>query len=237
MTNDPNSSRVALVTGANRGLGTEIARQLLTRGFHVWVTARHLPDAQATAGALGPHARPLQLDVSSPTSITTAIDHAIGALGRIDVLINNAGITDGLQPATGPDFALAAATLETNVLGAWRTATAVIPHMVAAGYGRIVNISSNLGSLHHMTDAAGEPAYRVSKAALNALTRLLAAELAGTGVLVNAASPGWTRTDMGGAHAPRDVEEGADTPVWLATLPETAHTTGQLFYDREPLTW
>lgn len=230
-------AHVALVTGASRGLGKEIARQLLDRGLHVWVSARTLSHAEQACRALGPTAHPLLLDVTSPASITRAVAQATSQLGRIDVLVNNAGVTDGPQRATRADFSLVRTTLDTNLVGAWRTANAVIPHMVAAGYGRIVNISSNLGSLHQMTNDAGEPAYRVSKAALSALTRVLAAELTETGILVNAASPGWTHTDMGGPNAPRSVEQGADTPVWLATLPTGDHTTGGLFYDREPLPW
>ncbi|WP_079032079.1 SDR family oxidoreductase [Streptomyces specialis] len=126
--------------------------------------------------------------------------------------------------------------MEVDLLGAWRLADAVVPHMRSAGYGRIVKVSSNLGSLSLMTSGS-EPAYRVSKAALNAMTRFLAADLTGTGILVNAASPGWVRADMGGPGAPRPPEQGADTPVWLATLPDDATTTGGLFYDRQPLPW
>jgi NAD(P)-dependent dehydrogenase (short-subunit alcohol dehydrogenase family) len=230
-------SRVALVTGAARGLGAEISRQLIDRGLRVLVCARKRKQAESVCHNLGPAACPLVLNVTSTESITSAVQQAIAQTGRIDVLVNNAGVAiDGDQQAINVDFRILEATLETNLIGAWRMANAVIPQMVGAGYGRIVNISSNLGSLSLMTRGQ-EPTYRVSKAALNAMTRVLAADLVDTGVLVNAASPGWTRTDMGGPNAPRSVEQGADTPVWLATLPEGDETTGGLFYDREPLPW
>ncbi|MGW3568639.1 SDR family NAD(P)-dependent oxidoreductase [Streptomyces sp. NPDC000941] len=175
--------------------------------------------------------------VTSPTSINHAVRQGIERSGRIDVLVNDAGVAlDGSQRAIGADYRIVQETWETNLLGTWRVADAVIPHMVTAGYGRVVNLSSNLASLTEMTEDQ-EPAYRVSKAAVSALTRVLAADLRETGVLVNAASPGWTRTDMGGPRAPRSVEQGADTPVWLATLPPGDTTTGGLFYDRKPLPW
>lgn len=177
----------------------------------------------------------LRLDVTRPETIHTAVDYALDRFGAIDVLVNNAGISDGPQNPVTIDFAVAEQVWDVNVTGAWRTANAVIPIMRDKGYGRIVNVSSTLGSLHHMTKAS-EPAYRVSKAALNALTRVLAANVAGTGILVNAASPGWVRTDLGGPNAPRTVEQGADTPVWLATLPDDG-PTGGFFYERTPLEW
>lgn len=229
--------RVALVTGGSRGLGAEISRQLVKAGLRVLVAARNVDQADEVSRSLGGRAVPLSLDVASPDSVTAAVEYAITRMGRVDVLINNAGVAlDGAQRAIGVDYRLLDTTLLTNLIGPWRMADAVVPHMVRSGYGRIVNVSSNLGSLAGMTQGQ-EPAYRVSKAALNALTRILAADLRGTGVLVNAASPGWTRTAMGGAKAPRSVEQGADTPVWLATLAEGNETTGGLFYDREPLPW
>jgi NAD(P)-dependent dehydrogenase (short-subunit alcohol dehydrogenase family) len=125
-------------------------------------------------------------------------------------------------------------TFETNLFGAVRMCREVVPHMKKLRYGRIVNMSSGLGQMSQMT--AGSPAYRVSKAALNALTLTLAAELKGTGILVNSMSPGWVRTDMGGPDAPRNVEEAADTAVWLSLLPSSG-PTGQFFRDRKPIPW
>lgn len=233
-----NSRRVALVTGANRGIGYAIAAQLAERDIHVVATARDVEQAKRTATDLidrGRTASGVPLDVTKPDTITAAVQHTLDHHGRIDILVNNAGISDGDQQPSYIDLELTSRVLQVNVLGAWQCAEAVVPAMRAARYGRIVNLSSTLGSLHHMTRPT-EPAYRVSKAALNAVTRVLAAELAGTGILVNSASPGWVRTDLGGPNAPRSVEQGADTPVWLATLSDDG-PTGGFFYDREPLEW
>jgi NAD(P)-dependent dehydrogenase (short-subunit alcohol dehydrogenase family) len=232
------SRRIALVTGANRGIGHAIARQLAERDIHVVATARDIGQANRTASELasrGFAASGARLDVTEPDTITAAVQHALDRYGRIDILVNNAGISDGDQLPSDIDLKLTSRVWRVNVLGAWECAEAVIPAMRSAGYGRIVNLSSTLGSLHHMTRPT-EPAYRVSKAALNAVTRVLAAELAGSGILVNSASPGWVRTDLGGPNAPRSVDQGADTPVWLATLPDDG-PTGGFFYEREPLEW
>ena len=176
-----------------------------------------------------------RLDVDDPAGIDSCVARVVDRYGRLDVLVNNAGISDGAQRATTPDTKLCEQVWRTNVTGAWLCTAAVVPIMRARGYGRVVNVSSTMGSLARMT-AWSEPAYRVSKAALNALTRVLAAELSGSGILVNAASPGWVRTDLGGPRAPRSVAEGADTPVWLATLPDDG-PTGGFFLDRSPLDW
>jgi NAD(P)-dependent dehydrogenase (short-subunit alcohol dehydrogenase family) len=218
------TSRTALVTGANRGLGTAIADGLDQLGIRVW---------RGTRGAVGAE-RDVRLDVREPGSVTAAVRRVLDEDGRIDILVNNAGITDHGQSPVNADLDWAARVWETNVLGAWRCTQEVLPAMRSAGYGRIVNISSTLGSLALM-DRPSEPGYRVSKAALNALTRVLAAELGGTGVLINAASPGWVHTDMS-PTAPRTAAEGADTPIWLATLP-TDGPTGGFFRDGQPLDW
>lgn len=229
---------VALVTGANRGIGFAIARKLAERDVHVALAARDREQGQHAARALtdsGLRASDVVLDVSRPATVEAAVSSILGEYGRIDVLVNNAGITDGDQQPSTADSDLVSEVLRVNVLGTWRCCSAVIPAMREAGYGRIVNLSSTLGSLHYM-DGSSEPAYRVSKAGLNALTRVLAAELAETGILVNSASPGWVASGMGGPRAPRTVEQGADTPVWLATLPADG-PTGGFFYDRKPLEW
>ncbi|WP_165988569.1 SDR family oxidoreductase [Streptomyces sp. YIM 98790] len=232
------SPRVALVTGANRGIGLAIAQGLAERGLHAVLAARSENAAEREADELrsqGLHASAQQLDVTDPASVARAVADTTHEHGRLDVLINNAGIAiDRGQPAGSPDFEKIHATLETNLLGAWRCCAAAIPEMRKHGYGRIVNITSHLGSISTM--AGTNVSYRVSKASLNALTRILAAELKDAGILVNAASPGRTNTRMAYGETTRTPEEAADTPIWLATLPDEG-PTGQLFYDREPLPW
>jgi NAD(P)-dependent dehydrogenase (short-subunit alcohol dehydrogenase family) len=231
--------RVALVTGANRGIGLEIARQLGARGYHLVVGSRTQDSGEKAAQQLrdvGYSSSAVALDVSDAGSITTGVSAAIRELGRIDVLVNNAGIAidgPGHRPSH-PRQETVRSTLETNLFGAWECARAVLPSMRSAGYGRIVNMSSNMASLT-LTESDESPAYRISKAALNMLTVLLAAEVRAEGILVNAASPGYTRTDMS-PNATRSVEQGADTPVWLATLPPDG-PSGGYFYERAPLPW
>jgi NAD(P)-dependent dehydrogenase (short-subunit alcohol dehydrogenase family) len=230
----PDQQRVALVTGANRGLGREIALQLASKRIHVVLTARDENTAGRASADLrsqGLSASSARLDVTDPGSIA----QTIAGLPRVDILINNAGITDGNQRASNIAAEEVRRVLEVNLLGAWQCATAVIPLMLSQQYGRIVNISSRLASLTTMTSGT-EPAYRVSKTALNAFTRVLAADVAGTGVLVNACSPGWIRTELGGPDAPTTVEQGASTPVWLATLPSHG-PTGGFFADNAPVSW
>lgn len=224
-------TRVALVTGANRGIGRAIAELLAEHGLEVVVGARNLAAANRAAAEIGRGARAVQLDVTDDASVAAAF----GGLDRLDVLVNNAAIHyDTWQHASAADLDVAREALETNVLGAWRCAIAAVELMRRALYGRIVNVSSGSGSITEPSPAT--PAYAVSKAALNMLTRSLALDLRGSGILVNAACPGWVRTDMGGAGAPRSPREGADTPVWLATLPDDG-PTGGFFRDRRPAAW
>lgn len=232
-------SAVAVVTGGARGLGVEICRRMAALGYTVVLAARNLSDARSVAGELGQRVHPFQLDVTDPTGPTgpTSVADAVAErFGRLDVWVNNAAVVDAdhARPAT-VDLDQVEVVLDTNLIGTWRCAQVALPHMLRRNHGRIVNVTSTLGALASVTDAT-DPAYRVSKAALHMLTRILAAETAGTGVLVNAASPGWARTDMGGPSAPRTAAEAADTPVWLATLPENG-PTGGLFHDRQPYPW
>jgi NAD(P)-dependent dehydrogenase (short-subunit alcohol dehydrogenase family) len=230
--------RVALVTGANRGLGLAIARGLAQYGLHVVVAGRSEQAIHAVATDLanaGLTASAHQLDVTDPASVIRAFRDTAKQLGRLDVLVNNAGIAiDGDRLAAQPDFERIQATLETNLLGAWRCCAAAVREMRPHGYGRIVNITSHLGSIRTMADK--NVSYRVSKAGLNALTRILAAELRGSGILVNATSPGVINTRMAYGETTRTPETGADTAVWLATLPDDG-PTGKLFYERRPLEW
>jgi NAD(P)-dependent dehydrogenase (short-subunit alcohol dehydrogenase family) len=232
------AERVALVTGANRGIGQAIARGLAERQFTVLLAARRLAEAEAAALPLdvaGWDVEPCQLDVTDPASVEALHARVSATHGRLDVLVNNAGAHyDTSQQAASADLALVQAALDVNLLGPWRLCEAFIPLMRRHRYGRIVNLSSGAGAFAEA--GPGTPAYSVSKAALNMLTVKLAAELRGSGILVNAACPGWVRTRMGGASAPRTPEQGADTPLWLAALP-AGGPTGGFFRDREPISW
>jgi NAD(P)-dependent dehydrogenase (short-subunit alcohol dehydrogenase family) len=232
------AGRVALVTGANRGLGLETCRQLLARGMRVVMTGRDerlVAHAVQTVDHEGGQVLGLRLDVTDPRSIETAGRAAFARFGAVDVVINNAAVllfesADVLAiPRDGFDR-----TFTSNLLGAVEVCRVFVPAMADRGYGRVVNVSSGAGQLSRMSGYA--PAYSISKAALNAFTRILAETYRGRGVLANAVDPGWVRTDMGGRAAPRSVEEGADTIVWLATLPENG-PTGGFFRDRRPIEW
>ncbi|GAA2972065.1 SDR family oxidoreductase [Streptomyces lactacystinicus] len=237
MTTNP-AQRVALVSGGNRGLGLAVATRLAEQGMHVVLGVRDRLAGQEAERALadkGLAVHSHELNVTDPASVARAVADIGAELGRLDVLINNAAVAvDRLQAAAAPDFERVRATLDTNLLGAWRLAAAAVPEMRKNDYGRIVNITSHLGSQSNM--GTGNVSYRVSKAGLNALTQILAAELTGTGILVNAASPGRTNTRMAYGETDRTPDEAADTPVWLATLPDGG-PTGGLFYEREPLGW
>jgi NAD(P)-dependent dehydrogenase (short-subunit alcohol dehydrogenase family) len=218
--------RVALVSGANRGLGLEISSQLARRGFHVLLGSRDQSRGAAAAEKLAADGLVVdarQLDVTDEGSVQRLVSEVRERPGRLDVLVNNAGVGGSrAEEGTTVNFDAVRRTLETNLFGAWRLCQAFIPLMRERGFGRIVNVSSGAGRLTYMNGRL--PAYRVSKTALNAVTRILADELTGTGVLVNSADVGWVRTDMGGPNARSSVEQGADTPVWLATLGDDGPT-------------
>ncbi|HET6957839.1 MAG TPA: SDR family oxidoreductase [Vicinamibacterales bacterium] len=231
------SSRTALVTGGNRGIGLEVCRQLAEREYRVILTARDLSKAETAAHSLVPSGSVLgaQLDVTDAESIRSLVAHLARQRIDVDVLVNNAAILlDEGTDIVDLEIADLRSTFETNVFGAVAVAQAFVPGMVARRYGRIVNVSSEAGQLASMGTYA--PAYSMSKAALNAFTRQLATATRGSGVLVNSACPGWVRTDMGGAAAPRSVQEGADTIVWLATIGAKG-PTGGFFSDRKPIAW
>jgi NAD(P)-dependent dehydrogenase (short-subunit alcohol dehydrogenase family) len=228
---------VALVSGSNRGIGREVARQLAELGHQVIVTARD-PDAATSAAAELSDGGRLsvegeELDVTDEGSVQRLVERVRRDPGRLDVLVNNAGV----QGEVGTSVASASLddahlTVETNLFGPWRLIQELLPLLRESPSARIVNVSSGAGQLSDMN--GGYPGYRVSKTALNALTRVLSNEE--PGVLVNSMCPGWVRTDMGGPSATRSVEEGADTAVWLATLPDDG-PTGGFFRNREPIPW
>jgi NAD(P)-dependent dehydrogenase (short-subunit alcohol dehydrogenase family) len=231
--------KIALVTGANRGIGREICRQLAMKGFTVILGARTLDKATRAADALardGAAAEPVALDLTDPRSVNAAAKTVEERHGRLDVLVNNAGVLfdqdDWGGGIAGLDEKVLRDTLETNLIGTYRVCRAFFPLLKKTGGARIVNVSSGAGQLEGM--GLGAPAYKISKTAVNALTKILAAEGA-RDVRVNAACPGWVNTDMGGPGAPRTAEEGADGIVWLAA--SATAPTGGFFRDRKPIPW
>ena len=227
--------RVALVSGANRGIGREIVRQLAEMGITTILGSRDEEKGRTAAEGMDGKVVVKRLDVIDEDSVDRLTSFVEDEFGRLDILVNNAGIAnDSGQRGVDADLGSVREALEANLFGAWRLCKVFVPLMQRNGYGRIVNISSGMGALNDM--GGGSPAYRVSKTTLNALTRILASELRGSGILVNSVCPGWVRTDMGGSDASRSVEEGADTPIWAATLPDNG-PTGGFFRDRRPVSW
>jgi NAD(P)-dependent dehydrogenase (short-subunit alcohol dehydrogenase family) len=220
--------RVALVTGTSRGIGAEIARQLAAdHGFVVYAGARDPDDVEGAEGIL-----PIELDVTDEDEIFAAAERVGSDIGHLDALVNNAGVYGDPVGAADYDIDRAHEVLEVNTFGPWRLIEAFLPLLQRSEAPRIVNVSSGAGQLSDMNGGRG--AYRVSKAALNALTKTLAWDE--SDIKINAMCPGWVRTDMGGSGAPKSVEEGADTAVWLATLPDDG-PTGGFFRNREPIPW
>jgi NAD(P)-dependent dehydrogenase (short-subunit alcohol dehydrogenase family) len=229
-------TRVVLVTGANRGIGRELARQLALRGDVVVLTARELAKAERAAAALPGQERVLarRLEVTDPATIEQVAADLDRRYGRLDALVNNAAIHyDTWQQASAADLQVVREALEVNLLGAWQTSLTLLPLLRASGHGRIVNVSSEAGSLASMD--GGTPAYSISKAALNALTRMLADELRRDRILVNAVCPGWVATDMGGPGG-RPVAEGAASVLWAVDLPDGG-PTGGFYRDGHPVPW
>ncbi len=230
---------IALVTGANRGLGLETARQLGKLGYSVVITARDKKKASEAAASLkadGIEAHAVALDVTAPATITAAVGEVEQLFGRLDALVNNAGVAGAGFNQTMSQVAASDLidTFKTNTLGPVLVTQAFLPLLKKSSAARIVNVSSGMGQLSDM--ANGAPAYRVSKTALNAVTKLFANELDGTTAKVNAVCPGWVRTDMGGASAERSIDFGAKGIVWAATLGADG-PTGGFFRDGKRLDW
>jgi NAD(P)-dependent dehydrogenase (short-subunit alcohol dehydrogenase family) len=232
-------SRTALVTGANRGIGLEVCRQLARRGLRVILTARDASAARIAATGLdsgGLMVRPETLDVADDASVAACVERLRRDQIHIDVLVNNAGI---LLTGTVLDTPLEVMreTMEVCFFGPLRLCQALVPAMLEVGYGRVVNVSSDFGSF--ASGLEGPASYSIAKASLNALTHKLGSELAAgdeADVKVNSCCPGWVRTRMGGAEAELGVVEGADTIVWLATLPADG-PSGGFFRARQPMAW
>ena len=234
-------TKIALITGANKGIGKEIARQLGAQGMTVLIGARDLGRGEEAATELkagGADAHPVRLDVTDAASIKAAVSQVESEFGRLDILVNNAGIAlDGGGPASALDVEILRRTYETNVFGVFSVTQAFLPLLKKSQAGRIVNLSSGLGSLTQNSDPDWEfagvkaVAYNSSKAALNMISVIFAAELKDTPIKVNAADPGYTATDLNQNSGPRTVEQGATAAVRLATLPADGPTGG--YFDED----
>jgi NAD(P)-dependent dehydrogenase (short-subunit alcohol dehydrogenase family) len=235
---------IALVTGANRGLGLETCRQLAKKGFTVVLTSQNPEKGKKAADQLKTEIKGSEndihycpLDVSNPTSVDQAFQFVSEEFGRLDALINNAGIywdESHSTPLISTPIETIRYSLETNTYGPIRMIQTFLPLLKKSKAARIVNVSSGMGQLSEME--GGSPAYRLSKTALNAVTRIASNELKEHGILVNSVCPGWVQTDMGGPEAEIPIEEGVDTQIWLATLPADG-PTGGFFRHRKQIDW
>ena len=234
-----------MITGARRGLGFAAAEKLARLGSQVVLTARSQEGAEIAASKLtaeGLAVTPRALDVTVEQDVEQFFEWLREAHGRVDVLINNAGTIfedtkagEGFEPSAvfKVHSELIAKAFDNNALGAYRMLQRTLPMMNAAGYGRVVNVSSGTAGLAEMN--GGVPAYRLSKVAMNAVTRVFHAA-AERNVKINSVCPGWVRTDMGGASATRSVEEGVSGIIWAATLPDDG-PSGGFFRDGKPIPW
>ncbi len=236
--------KVALVTGANRGLGLETSKQLALKGFKVYMGCRNEEKGQKACDLLRKenlNVEFVKLDVTKTSDIRSLHEKLKASKETIDVLINNAGVfleSDGPTESKDAsifkvDPVIILKTIETNTMGPLKLVQSLAPMMIEKGEGRIINISSGMGALTEM--GPGWPGYRMSKTALNSLTCILAAELEGTKVSVNSVCPGWVKTDMGGSSAHREVSEGVTTAVWLATC--DSPPTGKFLRDCKEIPW
>ncbi len=222
-----------MVTGGNRGIGLEVCRQLGTIGFDIVLTARDQSKAQKAAKQLEGNVVAKQLDVTDRASVQSMAEWLLHTYGKLDVLINNAGIL-GSKPARAGDVGELRDNFETNFFGVFQLTSALLPLLEKSSDGRIINVSSGMGSRAQVANG-GHAAYKLSKYALNGYTMLLAAELADRGVSVNTLCPGWVQTDMGGKNATRPVEKGAETIVWLASAEDIP--TGKFLRDKKVIDW
>jgi NAD(P)-dependent dehydrogenase (short-subunit alcohol dehydrogenase family) len=230
--------RVVVVTGGNRGLGREVARQCAERGDAVFLGARDPAAGERAARELAPHVRgrirAVRLDVTDAAGLAALAADVEAAEGHVDVLVNNAAIHyDTWQTSADADLGVVREAIETNVIGAWQTTVALLPLLRRSAHPRVVMVSSEGGSLASM--GGGAPAYHVSKAALNALTRTLAGDLRRDRILVNAVCPGWVATDMGGPGG-RPVAAGAASIMYAVDLPDNGPTS-TFTRDGRPVPW
>lgn len=232
-----NSSKIALVTGANRGIGFAVAKGLLENNIKVIVTSRTEKDGKEAVEQLSEEGEAIyhQLDVTNIKSIRELYAFAKAEYGKLDILINNAGINyDTHQNVGNATLEQVKDTFETNTFAPWQMIQTLLPLLRNSNAGRIVNVSSGAGALNSQNGST--PGYSLSKLALNGLTLAFANHLKNDGILVNAVCPGWVRTDMGGSGATKSPEEGADTIIW-ASLLEDKNMAGKFLRDRKIIPW
>lgn len=228
--------KAILVTGANRGIGREVVRQLARLGHKTILTGRNadnVRDAQDMLATEGIITDAHPCDVRDDAQVHRLAEYVKNRYGKLDVLVNNAGIFLDQSDSTKAELEVIRQTFETNVLGPYRLIEVFIPLLRKSGDARIINVSSGMGGLTEMN--GGYPGYRISKAALNAVTRIFANDLARDRISVNSVCPGWVKTDMGGERATREVDKGAETIVWLATT--THPPTGKFLRDKQEIPW
>lgn len=230
--------KIAAVTGGNRGIGFQICRDIANKDLKVLLTARNSEKGAESAKILqdeGLDVTFYELDVSSAESIDNFVSRVKKEFSRIDVLVNNAAIIpDARSSGLSVEIQELQVSLETNVYGIIRLSQKIIPLMIKNNYGRIINLSSGMGQFADM--GSGYLAYRISKTAVNTITKVLANETDSYNIQINSVDPGWVKTEMGGAGASSSVEEGADTIVWLSTRPDNS-PTGMFYKKREIISW